>query len=88
MVDLVVKAGLAETLSGSCLFTVVAPDNESFAKLPTDLMATITGDVELLKRILLFHVVSGVAVMRKDIGYSYCGRVSSYCQFLPPVQVL
>ena len=68
MVDLVVKAGLAETLSGSCLFTVVAPDNESFAKLPTDLMATITGDVELLKRILLFHVVSGVAVMRKDIG--------------------
>ena len=88
MVDLVVKAGLAETLSGSCLFTVVAPDNESFAKLPTDLMATITGDVELLKRILLFHVVSGVAVMRKNIGCSYCGRVSLNCQFLPPVQVL
>ena len=31
LVDLVVKAGLAETLSGPGLFTVVAPDNEAFA---------------------------------------------------------
>jgi len=68
LVDLVVKAGLAETLSGPGPFTVVAPDNEAFAKLPADLLATLSGDVELLKRVLLFHVVSGMAVMRKQIG--------------------
>ena len=68
MVDLVVKAGLVETLSGPGPFTVVAPDNEAFAKLPTDLLATLTGDVELLKKVLLFHVVPGMAVMMKDIG--------------------
>ena len=67
LVDLVVKAGLAETLSGPGPFTVVAPDNEAFAKLPADLVATLTGDVELLKKVLLFHVVPGMAVMRKDI---------------------
>ena len=67
LVDLVVKAGLAETLSGPGPFTVVAPDNEAFAKLPAELVATLTGDVELLKKVLLFHVVPGMAVMRKDI---------------------
>ena len=63
-----VKAGLAETLSGPGPFTVVAPDNAAFAKLPADLVATLMGDVELLKKVLLFHVVSGVAVKRKDIA--------------------
>ena len=65
--DFVVKAGLAETLSGPGPFTVVAPDNAAFAKLPADLVATLMGDVELLKKVLLFHVVPGMAVMSKDI---------------------
>merc|ERR1739838_1129405 len=68
LVDLVVKAGLVETLSGPGPFTVVAPDNEAFAKLPTDLLATLAGDAELLKKVLLFHVVPGMSVMMKDIG--------------------
>merc|ERR1711892_753551 len=66
LVDFVVKAGLAETLSGPGPFTVFAPDNDAFAKLPADLVATLTGDVELLKKVLLFHVASG-NVMSKDI---------------------
>ena len=65
--DFVVKAGLAETLSGPGPFTVFAPDNDAFAKLPADLVATLTGDVELLKKVLLFHVASG-NVMSKDIS--------------------
>ena len=68
MVDLSVKAGLTDTLSGPGPFTVVAPDNDAFAKLPADLVATLTGDLELLKKVLLYHVVSGMAVMKKDIG--------------------
>jgi len=67
LVDFVVKAGLAETLSGPGPFTVFAPDNAAFSKLPADLVATLTGDVELLKKVLLFHVASG-NVMSKDIS--------------------
>merc|ERR1712079_153650 len=59
LVDFVVKAGLAETLSGPGPFT-------AFAKLPADLVATLSGDTELLKKVLLFHVLSG-NVMSKDV---------------------
>merc|ERR1711872_308609 len=58
LVDFVVKAGLAETLSGPGPFTVFAPDNDAFA--------TLSGDTELLKKVLLFHVLSGNA-MSKDV---------------------
>merc|ERR1711973_30090 len=60
LVDLVVKAGLAETLSGAGPFTVFAPDNNAFAKLPKSLVNALTSDVELLKKVLLYHVVPGV----------------------------
>merc|ERR1711962_670678 len=60
LVDLVVKAGLAETLSGPGPFTIFAPDNNAFAKLPKSLVNALTSDVELLKKVLLYHVVPGV----------------------------
>ena len=60
------KAGLAETLSGPGPFTVFAPENNAFARLPKSLVDTLTGDVELLKKVLLYHVVPGV-VMSSDI---------------------
>merc|ERR1712002_918231 len=66
LVDFVVKAGLAETLSGVGPFTVFAPDNYAFARLPADLVATLNTDTELLKKVLLYHVVSG-KVMSEDI---------------------
>ena len=47
-----VKAGLADTLSNGGPFTVVAPTNEAFAKLPADLVKTVTSDVELLKKVI------------------------------------
>jgi len=67
LVDFVVMAGLAETLSGPGPFTVFAPDNDAFAKLPTDLVATLMDDADLLKEVLLFHVVSG-EIMSKNIS--------------------
>jgi len=67
LVDLVVKAGLADTVSTGGPFTVFAPDNDAFAKLPASLVDTLTNDVELLKKVLLFHVVSG-EVYSKDIS--------------------
>jgi len=66
LVDLVVKAGLVETLSGPGPFTVFAPDNNAFAKLPKSVVDALTGNVELLKKVLLYHVIPGV-VTSSDI---------------------
>ena len=57
LVDFVVKAGLAETLSGDGPFTVFAPTNEAFAKLPKSTVEALTNDPELLKKVLLYHVI-------------------------------
>merc|ERR1712130_781910 len=59
LIDLAVKAGLADTLTGDGPFTVFAPTNAAFAALPADLVASLTSDVELLKKVLLYHVVPG-----------------------------
>merc|ERR1712131_227230 len=67
LVELVVKAGLAETLSGPGPFTVFAPDNYAFSKLPKELVDALTGDVELLKKVLLYHVIPGAEVKSRDI---------------------
>jgi transforming growth factor-beta-induced protein len=59
LADLVVKAGLDETLATSGPFTVFAPDNEAFSKLPESTLEALGSDMELLKKVLLYHVVSG-----------------------------
>merc|ERR1711884_504630 len=56
LVDFVVKAGLAETLSGDGPFTVFAPTNEAFERLPQSTVDALTADPELLKKVL-YHVV-------------------------------
>jgi uncharacterized surface protein with fasciclin (FAS1) repeats len=53
------EAGLIETLKGKGPFTVFAPTDEAFAKIPkADLDALLKNKAEL-KRVLLYHVVSG-----------------------------
>jgi len=59
LADLVVQAGLAETLSTSGPFTVFAPDNDAFSRVPAPILEALGSDVELLKKVLLYHVVSG-----------------------------
>jgi len=59
LADLVVQAGLDETLANSGPFTVFAPDNEAFSKVPESILEALGSDVELLKKVLLYHVVSG-----------------------------
>ena len=56
-------AGLADTLAdaeGS--FTVFAPTNDAFAKIPDRLLTAILADTELLTQILLQHVIIGAEV--------------------------
>ena len=64
LVGAVKTAGLADTLSGKGPFTVFAPTNEAFAKLPAGTLASLTPDQ--LKSILTYHVVAG-EVLAKDV---------------------
>jgi uncharacterized surface protein with fasciclin (FAS1) repeats len=59
-------AGLIETLKGKGPFTVFAPTDEAFAKLPAGAVESLLKDKEKLTQILLYHVVPG-AVMAKDV---------------------
>lgn len=59
LVAAVQAAGLAETLSGAGPFTVFAPTDEAFAKLPAGTLDALLKDKEKLASILTYHVVSG-----------------------------
>ena len=59
LLSLVKKAGLADELSGPGALTVFAPTNAAFAKVPKATLATLAKKPALLKRVLLYHVVSG-----------------------------
>jgi uncharacterized surface protein with fasciclin (FAS1) repeats len=52
-------AGLIEALQGDGPFTVFAPTDEAFAKLPKGTLDALLKDKEALTKILLYHVVSG-----------------------------
>lgn len=66
LVAAVQAAGLVETLSGPGPFTVFAPTDEAFAKLPTGTVEALLKDKEKLTAILTYHVVSG-KVMAADV---------------------
>lgn len=59
LVDLVKSAGLAETLSGEGPFTVFAPTDKAFRKVPGRTLRALGKDKAALRRVLLYHAVSG-----------------------------
>ena len=59
LVSLVQSAGLAETLSGKGPYTVFAPTDKAFAKVPADTLEALGKDPEALRRVLLYHVADG-----------------------------
>jgi uncharacterized surface protein with fasciclin (FAS1) repeats len=69
LVAAVVAAGLAETLSSKGPFTVFAPTNEAFAKLPAGTVEELVKpeNKEKLAAILTYHVVLG-KVMSTDLS--------------------
>ncbi len=66
LVAAVKAAGLVDTLKGPGPFTVFAPTDEAFAKLPPGTVDSLLKDPEKLKDILTYHVVSG-SVMAADV---------------------
>ena len=59
LLSLVKKAGLAGTLSQPGAYTVFAPTNAAFAKVPKATLDSLAKNPAALKRVLLYHVVAG-----------------------------
>jgi len=66
LVTAVTAAGLADTLKGAGPFTVFAPTDEAFSKLPSGTVESLLQDILQLRKILEYHVVSG-KVMAADV---------------------
>ena len=66
LVAAVQAAGLVETLKGAGPFTVFAPTDEAFAKIPKETLDGLLKDKAALSKILTYHVVAG-KVMAKDV---------------------
>jgi uncharacterized surface protein with fasciclin (FAS1) repeats len=62
----VTAAGLVDTLKGAGPFTVFAPTDDAFGKLPPGTVESLLKDIPKLKTILLYHVVSG-QYMAEDV---------------------
>jgi len=66
LVAAVEAAGLVETLSGAGPFTVLAPTDDAFAKLPAGTVDALLKDIPKLKQVLTYHVLPG-KVMAADV---------------------
>lgn len=66
LVAAIQAAGLVDTLKGKGPFTVFAPTDEAFAKIPKETLDGLLKDKAALTKVLTYHVVSG-KVMAKDV---------------------
>ncbi|MGD9254973.1 MAG: fasciclin domain-containing protein [Chromatiales bacterium] len=66
LVTAIKEAGLVETLKGEGPFTVFAPTDEAFAKIPKEQLDALLADKEALTAVLTYHVVPG-KVMAADV---------------------
>lgn len=66
LVTAVQAAGLVDTLKSRGPFTVFAPTDEAFAKVPKEVLEGLLADKAKLTAVLTYHVVPG-AVMAKDV---------------------
>jgi uncharacterized surface protein with fasciclin (FAS1) repeats len=73
LVAAVQAAGLVDTLKGPGPFTVFAPTDEAFAKIPKAQLDALIADRAALTRVLTYHVVPG-RVMAADVR---AGKVRS-----------
>jgi uncharacterized surface protein with fasciclin (FAS1) repeats len=70
LTSLLGQAGLAETLDGKGRFTVFAPTDAAFAKVPKSTLDGLAADPEQLTAVLLYHVANGKLTARKVVKRS------------------
>ena len=67
LTSLLAQADLVETLDGKGRFTVFAPTDAAFAKVPQSTLDALAADPEQLKAVLLYHVAPGTLTARKVV---------------------
>ena len=67
LTTLLKKAGLVSTLGRSGPYTVFAPTNAAFAKVPKQTLNALLADKAKLKAVLLYHVVPGKVTAAKVV---------------------
>ena len=75
LLEAATAAGLVDTLKGDGPFTVFAPTDEAFAALPAGTLEGLLKDPEALKKILLYHVVSGKVTADQVVGLTSADTV-------------
>lgn len=68
LVAAVKAADLAGTLSSDGPFTVFAPNDDAFAKLPEGTVENLLANPDKLREILLYHVVPGAVTAAQVVG--------------------
>jgi uncharacterized surface protein with fasciclin (FAS1) repeats len=76
LVEAVKAAGLVDTLKGPGPFTVFAPTDEAFAKIPKAELDMLLKNPMKLKEILTFHVVEGKLMAADLAQHEYLQAVS------------
>ena len=67
LATLLTKAGLVATLQGKGPFTVFAPTDAAFAKVPKATLTALAKDKAKLRSVLLYHVVKGKVTAAKVV---------------------
>jgi uncharacterized surface protein with fasciclin (FAS1) repeats len=65
LAKLLTDAGLVEVLKGEGPFTVFAPTDDAFKKVPAEVLEALAKDKDKLKKVLTYHVIKG-KVMAAD----------------------
>jgi transforming growth factor-beta-induced protein len=76
LVAAIKAAGLVETLQGEGPFTVFAPTDEAFAKLPEGTVEALLNDKEKLTAILTYHVVPGTVLAEEVVKLDKAATVN------------
>jgi uncharacterized surface protein with fasciclin (FAS1) repeats len=77
-------AGLVEVLQGEGPFTVFAPTDAAFAKLPAGTVEALLADKEMLTKILTYHVVAGTVTSDQVVKLSEAKTVAG---IMAPIEV-
>jgi uncharacterized surface protein with fasciclin (FAS1) repeats len=80
-------AGLTSTLEGDGPFTLVAPTDAAFKKMDPDTLDKISKDPDVLKALLLYHLVNG-RVTTKDLAAGFVTTVEGTTLALQPTDQL
>lgn len=79
LVAAVKAAGLVDTLKGPGPFTVFAPTDDAFAKLPEGTVESLLNDIPQVTKILTYHVVPGKVMSSDAVKLDSATTVEGSC---------